>query len=168
MSVRKIIMFVIRTYGHKTSAPLKLIFSDVRGLVPVLSSDSFCYFVIFVDVHTKFIWFYPLSVKSDVFNVFHQFQVLVERQFSRKIKSIQNDCGGEYHKLNSFFKTIGIHHHIICPHTYEQNGTVECRYRHIVETGLTHLGHCKAPLKFWNYAFEISVYLINRMLTLVL
>ena len=94
--------------------------------------------------------------------------VLVERQFSRKIKSVQTDCGGEYHKLNSFFKTIGIHHHIICLHTHEQNGTVECRYRHIVETGLTHLGHYKAPLKFWNYAFETSVYLINRMLTLVL
>jgi histone deacetylase 1/2 len=74
MSVRKIIMFVIRTYGHKTSAPLELIFSDVWGPAPVLSSDSFCYFVIFMEAHTKFIWFYPLGVKSDVFNVFHQFR----------------------------------------------------------------------------------------------
>jgi histone deacetylase 1/2 len=77
--------------GHKTSAPLELIFSDVWGPAPILSSDGFCYFLIFVDAHTKFIWFYPLSAKSDVFNVFHQFQVLVERQFSCKIKSVQTD-----------------------------------------------------------------------------
>jgi len=63
-----------------------------------------------MDAYTKFIWFYPLGAKS---NVFYQFQVLVERQFSCKIKSVQTDWGGEYHKLNSFFKIIGIHHHII-------------------------------------------------------
>ena len=65
--------------GHKTSAPLELVLSDVWGPSPILSSDGFCYFVIFVDVYIKFIWFYPLSAKSDMFNMFHQFQVLVER-----------------------------------------------------------------------------------------
>jgi histone deacetylase 1/2 len=100
--------------------------------------------------------------------VFHQFQVLVVRQFSHKIKSVQTDWGGEYCKLNSFFKTIGIHHHIKCPYTQEQNGTVKRRHRHIVEIGLTLLCHCKAPLKLWNCAFKIYVYLINCMLTSVL
>jgi histone deacetylase 1/2 len=107
--------------GHKTSAPLELIFSDVWGPAPLFSSDGYRYFVIFVDVHTKYIWYYPLVAKSDIYSVFHQFQTLVERQFS-----------------------------------------------HIVETGLTLLGQCKAPFRFWNYAFETSVYLINHMPTLVL
>jgi hypothetical protein len=80
--------------------------------------------------------------------VFHQFQVFVERQFSCKIKSVQTGWGDEYHKLNSVFKIIGIHHRLICPHTYEYNGTVECHLRHIVETGLSFLGQCKTPLKF--------------------
>jgi hypothetical protein len=48
----------------------------------MLSSNGFCYFVIFVDAHMKFIWFYPLVAKFDVLNIFHQFQVLVECQFS--------------------------------------------------------------------------------------
>jgi hypothetical protein len=72
--------------------------------------------------------------------------VLVERQFSRKIKSIQTNWGDKYHKLNSFFQTIGIHHRLICPHTHEQNGSVERHRRHIVKTGLTLLGQCNAPL----------------------
>jgi len=158
----------LRPTGHKTSAPLELIFSDVWGPAPLFSSDGYHYFVIFVDAHTKYIWYYPLVAKSDVYSVFHQFQTLVERQFSLKIKSVQTDWGGEYRKLSTFFQTIGIHHRLICPHTHEQNGTVERRHTHIVETGLTLLGQCKAPFRFWNYAFDTSVYLINRMPTLVL
>jgi hypothetical protein len=154
--------------GHLTSAPLELVFSDVWGPTHMLSSDGFCYFVFFMDAHTIFIWFYPLVLKSNVFNVFHQFQVFVERKFSQKIKYVQTNWGAEYLKLNSFFKTIGIHHHLICPNTHEQNGTIERRHCHNVETGLTLLGQCKAPLKFWTYAFETSVYLINRMPTPVL
>ena len=158
----------LRPTGHKTITPLDLIFSDVWGPAPMFSSYGFCYVVIFIDAHTKHIWYYPLVAKFDVFFTFQHFQTLVERRFSFKIKYVQIYWGGEYHKLNNFFQTIGIHHRLICPHTHEQNGTIECCHWHIVETGLTLLGQCSAPLWFWNYAFESSVYLINRMPTLVL
>jgi histone deacetylase 1/2 len=120
--------------GHKISALLELIFSDVWGPTPLFSSDGYRYFVIFVDVYTKYVCYYPLIAKSDVYFVFHQFQTLVEHQFSLKIKSVQTDWGGEHHKPSTFFQTIGIHHRLIFPHTHEQNGTVERRHRHIVET----------------------------------
>ena len=86
----------LKTTGHKTRATLDLIFSDVWGPFPMLSSDGFCYFVIFMDAHTKFILFYPLVAKSDIFNIFHQFLAFVECQFSLKIKTVQIDWGGEY------------------------------------------------------------------------
>jgi hypothetical protein len=57
-------------------------------------SNSFCYFVIFVDVYTNHIWYYPLVMKSDVFSTFHRFQVFVEHKFSQK-------------KIN-LFKLIGV------------------------------------------------------------
>jgi len=72
----------LRPTGHKTSAPLELIFSDVWGPAPMFSSDGFRYFVIFVNAHTKHIWYYPLVVKSDVFFTFQRFQTLVEVSFS--------------------------------------------------------------------------------------
>ena len=109
----------LRPTGHKTFAPLDLIFSDVWGPASMFSSNGFRYFVIFVDAHTKHIWYYPLIVKSDAFSTFQRFQTLVECQFSLKIKSVQIDWGGEYRKLNKFFQTIGIHHWLICPHTHE-------------------------------------------------
>ena len=104
--------------GHKISAPLKLIFSDVWGLAPLFSSDDYRYFVIFVDAYI-YIWYYPLVAKYDVYSVFHQFQILVERQFLLKIKFVQTDWGGEYRKLSTFFKIIGIQYRLICPHTHE-------------------------------------------------
>ena len=67
--------------GHKTTTSLDLIFSDVWGPAPMFSSYGFRYFVIFIDVHTKHIWYYPLVAKSDMFSIFHSFQTLVERQF---------------------------------------------------------------------------------------
>lgn len=78
-----------------------------------------------------------MSNKSDVFPIFQKFQLLVEREFNRKIKSIQSDWGGEFRKLNKFFATLGISHHLICPHTHEQNGIIKRCNCHIVETGLT-------------------------------
>jgi histone deacetylase 1/2 len=84
----------MRPTGHKTTAPLDLIFSDVWGPAPMFSFDGFHYFVIFIDAHTKYIWYYPLVAKSDVFSIFQRFQVLVKRQFFCKIKSIQTDWGG--------------------------------------------------------------------------
>jgi hypothetical protein len=57
----------------------------------MFSSDGFLYFVIFVDAHTKYIWFFSLVAKFDVFTIFHQFQTQVERQFSVKIKYVQTD-----------------------------------------------------------------------------
>ena len=108
-----------------------------------MSSNNF---VIFIDTHIKYIWYYPIVAESNVFSIFQRFQLLVERHFSCKIKSVQTNWGGEYRKLNSFFQTIGIHHRLICPHILEQNGSVERRHRHIVETGLNLLGQCSALL----------------------
>jgi hypothetical protein len=78
--------------GYKTSTFLELIFSDVWSPAPMLSSDGFRYFVIFVDAHTKFIWFYPIALKSDVFNVFN-------------FKYLLNVCSLEKSNL---FKLIGV------------------------------------------------------------
>ena len=98
-------------------APLELIFSDVWGH----ARDSFGrnkYYFSFIDDYSKFTWIYLLKYKSEVFSVFQEFQKLVERHFNRKILTVQSDWGGEYEKLNSFFCSIGIQHHVSCPHAH--------------------------------------------------
>jgi histone deacetylase 1/2 len=101
--------------------------------------------------------------KSDVFQIFHNFQKLVERQFDIKILALQSDWGGEYEKLNSFFQKIGIEHHVSCPHAHQQNGSTERKHCHIVEVGLALLANASMPLKFSDEAFLTATYLINML-----
>ena len=55
-----------------------------------------------------------------------------------------------------------------CPHHPEQNGLVEWKHQHIVETGLTLLAHAHMPNTYWVDALNTAVYLINRLPTHVL
>jgi histone deacetylase 1/2 len=145
-----------------SQAPLDLIFSDVWGPTPT-SIGRHTYYVSFIDDYSKYTWIYLIKKKSDVFQVFYDFQNLVERKFNRKIISVQSDWGGEYEKLNSFFQRVGISHHVSCPHVHQQNGSAERKHRHIVEVGLALLANAAMPLKFWDEAFLTMTYLINLL-----
>jgi histone deacetylase 1/2 len=145
-----------------SSAPLQLIYSDVWGPAPI-SVGRYNYYVSFIDDYSKYTWIYLLKHKSDVFHVFQDFQKLVERKLSTKILCVQSDWGGEYAKLNSFFKQVGITHRVSCPHAHQQNGAAERKHRHIVEVGLALLAHASMPLKFWDQAFLAATYLINLL-----
>ena len=86
-----------------STKPLQLIFSDVWGPAPI-SVGKHAYYVSFIDDFSKYTWIYLLKKRSDVFQVFHNFQALVERKFDSKIIAVQSDWVGEYEKLNSFLE----------------------------------------------------------------
>jgi hypothetical protein len=46
---------------------------------------------------------------------------------------------------------------------HQQNGLVECKHQHIVETCLSLLSHASIHLKYWDEAFLTATYFINRM-----
>ena len=45
----------------------------------------------------------------------------------------------------------------------QQNGVVERKHRHLVETVLALLNHAHIPLQYWEDAFQTACYLINRL-----
>lgn len=148
---------------HTSQKPFDIVFSDVWGPAPVQSSLGHRYFVLFIDDFTRFTWVYFLKNKSEVYDVFIQFEKLIKRQFGKPILAFHSDWGGEYQRLNHYFKATGIVHRIACPYTHEQNGTSERKIRHLVDTSLTLLAHASLPLKYWNYAIEQSAMLINTL-----
>jgi histone deacetylase 1/2 len=152
---------------HVSTSPLELIHTDVWGPATV-SVGGFKYYVSFIDDFSKFTWIYLLHAKSDVESIFYKFQKRVELLLDRKIKCVQSDWGGEYRRLHKFFENNGIAHHISCPHTHQQNGSVERKHRHIVETGLSLLAQACMPVTFWDEAFTTATYLINRLPTRVI
>ena len=92
----------------------------------------------------------------------------MENQFDTKIKCLQFDNGGEFRSFMSFLQAVGIAHRFSCPYNLAQNGRVERKHRHVVETGLALLSHASLPMKYWHYAFQTSTFLINRMPSKVL
>ncbi|KAL4585747.1 hypothetical protein LXL04_010371 [Taraxacum kok-saghyz] len=153
--------------SFKASKPLELVYSDVWGPVS-MSNDGFTYYVIFVDYYSKYIWLYPMKHKSDVALLFPQFRTLVEKYYNTPLVSLFTDNGGEFIGLTSYLQQNGISHFTTPPHTPKQNGIAERRHRHIVETGLSLLHQAHLPISFWSHAFQMAVYLINRLPTPIL
>jgi hypothetical protein len=152
-----------------TTSVLELIHTDL-WTSPIPSISGCKYYIIFVDDFTRYTWFYPLHFKSDTYNCFVKFKVLVETQFSCKIRQLQSDGGGEYtsHLFQNFLTSNGIQHRKSCPHTSQQNGLAERKLRHILETGLTLLAHSGLSNRYWVDAFMTSVFIINRLPTPIL
>ena len=150
-----------------SSRPLQYLFSDV-WTSPILSIDNYKYYLIIVDHYSRYIWLYPLKLKSQMKETFIRFTALVENKFQVKVGTLFSDNGGEFIALRGFLASKGISHLTSPPHTPEHNGLAERRHRHIVETGLTLLTTAKLPLQYWTYAFSTAVYLINRMPTQIL
>lgn len=102
---------------HVTTARLQLIHTDVWGpAIPSVNNSK--YYVSFIDDYSRHVWIYFLKYKSDVEPIFLQFQKHVENSLGHRIKTIQSDWGGEYHKLHKYFQNTGITHRISCPHTH--------------------------------------------------
>lgn len=89
----------------ESRGPLDLVYTDVWGSSPIQSIDDFNYYVVFVDPFTKYIWFYPLRLKFDVFTIFRQYKVVVEKNFNRSTISVYSNGGGEYTALKDFLST---------------------------------------------------------------
>jgi hypothetical protein len=73
--------------------------------------------------------------------------------------------GGEYRPLSKFFQSIGIIHRLSCTHTHQQQGCVERKHRHIIDTTLALLATSGVPKCFWDEACQTSCYLINGLPT---
>ena len=121
---------------NKRTKPFELIHSHVWGPAPITSQSGIRWFITFIDDYTRMTWLYTMRHKSDVRNIFLIFYRMVCTQFSLPVKIIRSDNCGEYlnSELLSFFQNNGILHETTCPRTPQQNGVVECKNRHILET----------------------------------
>ena len=61
------------------STPLQLVHSDLCGPLLVVSFSSFKYFSTFIDDYSRRTWVYFLKLKSEVFDMFLAYKVIVEK-----------------------------------------------------------------------------------------
>jgi hypothetical protein len=71
----------------------ELVTCDLWGPAANQSSTGFTYFLTCVDAYSRFVWAYPLKLKSETLSHFIHFKTMVELQFNCKIKTVQTDGG---------------------------------------------------------------------------
>jgi len=85
------------------------------------------YFISFIDDFSRKAWVYFLKEKSEVFEIFKKFRVMVENETNRTIKAIRSDRGGEFTstEFNKYYEKHGVRRFITAPYSPQQNGVAE-------------------------------------------
>ncbi|KAJ0580529.1 putative RNA-directed DNA polymerase [Helianthus annuus] len=149
----------------KTTAPFDMIHCDIWGGYKTPSSNQSRYFLTIVDDYSRAVWVYLLRHKSDASDHVVYFQRMVKTQFGKVIKKIRCDNGGEFvsNRMVKFYKEEGMLLETTCPHTPQQNGVVERKHRHLLETARALRFEAKLPAKLWGECILTAAYIINRL-----
>ena len=126
------------------------------------------YFLTIFDEFSRAVWIYLLPTKREAPTHLRNFIALVQRQFSTQVKTIRSDNGSEFICLSKNFAEHGIVHETSCVGTPQQNGRIERKHRHILNTVRALRFQANLPTEFWSYCALTAGYLINRTPTALL
>ncbi|XP_075079228.1 uncharacterized protein LOC142164710 [Nicotiana tabacum] len=147
-----------------------LIHIDVWGPYKIATHNGMKYFLTLVDDFTRWTWVFLMRLKSDVIFLFKNFISMIKIQFGKQIKMFRSDNGSEFFNsaCSDLFQMHGIVHQSSCPYTPQQNGVVERRYRHILETARAIIFQGHLPIRYWGHCIDAALYIINRIPSSVL
>ena len=80
----------------RASTPFELVYYDVWGSCPVLSSTVFKYFVTFVDDFSHVTWLYLMKSLFELFSYFSAFCAKIQTQFHVSVQTLRSDNSKEY------------------------------------------------------------------------
>jgi len=124
---------------------------DTWGPYKHATNHGFKYFLTIVDDFSRGTWTYLLSSKSNAFTILKSFLTMVERQFDMKVKKIRPDNAfelGSGKTHSEFFQSLGIIHQTTCVSTPQQNGIVERKHKHLLETSRALLYQSHLPIHY--------------------
>ena len=121
------------------------------------------YFLLLPDEYCRWSSVYFLKFKSDAFETFKKFKVLMEKHSGKYIKTLRTDRGGEFcsDEFNTHCEEHGILRELTAPHSPEQNGVAERKNQTVVEMARSTLKAKNLPNMFWGKAIVTAVYLLN-------
>ena len=147
----------------KASSPFELVHYELWGLAPVVFVNGYKYYILLLIITLDLVGFIYLSPNlKPLLNLFIQFLL--------QIKTFKSDGGGKFtsNEFKAYLSNHGIAHHISCPYTPQQNGVVEMKHRHIIETAIALLSQASLSYSFWTFAVQTAISLINVLSTSVL
>lgn len=135
--------------GRERPQPLELIVSDIAGPFEA-GPFGFKYMITFRDVATTFTEATVLRSRDQAPTVFKEFVMKMERQTSRKVKTLRTDGAGEFTSADflAWLRSQGINKDKTLPYEHNQNGIAERSIRTISDMGRTMLIVSKLPRHF--------------------
>lgn len=108
---------------------------DICGCLEAPSLEGSIYFITFVYEHTIILWLYTINFKSESFEVFKKFKVLVEKESVKAIKVLRTDVGREYtsKEFEAYCINKGIRREVALPYTPYHNVIAEIRNKTILD-----------------------------------
>ena len=147
-------------------SPFSTIHLDIWGLTHVISF-GFRYFVTFIDEHSRCTWVYLMKDRSEILSIFASSSMKSRTNLEKLLKFFEvimpKNISLLPFLLSSFLSSQGILHQSTCLHTPQQNGLIERKSRHLVETARTLLLNANHPVHYWCFAVLIASFVINRI-----
>ena len=118
-----------------------------------------------MDDFTKMTWVYLMKHKSNFVAILINLIIFIKNHFKSTVKFIRTDnakelCDGAMVQL---YHRFGIVNQKSCVKTPQQNGIVERKHHHLLETARALLFQYNLPKSFWGGCVLCSTYLINRL-----
>ena len=144
-----------------------LIHFDVWGPSSISSIGGSRYFVVFIDDYSRYNWIFNMKHRSELLQTYSNFAKMVETQFSKRIKIFRFDNALEYtqYAFQAVLHSYGTVHQLTCSGTSQQNGRVERKLRHILDTIRAFVLSAKVLAPFWG---EAALHAINHIPSLII
>ncbi|XP_074270843.1 uncharacterized protein LOC141594750 [Silene latifolia] len=129
----------------------KLVHMDVWGPYKVPTLTGARSFLTVLDDHSRLTWTFLMHNKTQVPGLVKGFVNYVETQFGKKVKVIRSNNGTEFFQTycKEYFSTKGIIHQRSIVGRPQQNGRVERKHRHLLDTARALQLQSRVPIKFW-------------------
>ncbi|GJU29238.1 cysteine-rich receptor-like protein kinase 8 [Tanacetum coccineum] len=107
--------------------------------------------------------FTKLPYDLNSFEALKSFLKFVSTKFEKQVKIVRSDNALEFVKgqCGPYLLSKRIVHQTSCVDRPQQNGRVERKHMHILDTARALRFHAKSPLKFWGDCVTTATYLIN-------
>jgi len=147
-----------------TTKPLKLVHTNICGLMTTKGIDGEQYHMVLVDDYIRMTWSCLLKKKSEAFECFRIFKELVENETDMKIKNLRSDNGGEFtsNEFMDYCEKHGIKRQFSTAQTPQQNGVVERKNKIVQEMARTMLKEAKLGDIFLGQVVLTTVHILNR------
>ena len=113
--------------GERATRPLKRVFIDLCGPIPVHSHLGCLYSMNVIDDFLSYVWSLPLRSKEEAASVLQLWHRMVKNQSGHKLKILVSNNGKLISKLMQDWASLyGIDHQWTAPYTSAHNGHTEC------------------------------------------